>query len=180
MIVYTIGLGCRRGSSVETIAAAVRAALGEHWCAILLPQACGVGHPFGAAAIASRCVPRRHQGAAPRAGVQLATLDAKAAEPGLLAYCARHGLPLRLFSREALARGTADAARGRAVSLPSDAVRARFGIDGVCEPAALCASPQGVLLVRKASLHGVSVALAGPAPTHPATASSITLTDDRR
>lgn len=186
MIVYTIGLGCRRGSSVAAIAAAVRAALGERWYAILLPQACEASHPATDATVAivaaSHAVSARPQSAAPRAGVQMATLDAKATEPGLLAYCARHRLPLRLFSPEALARGTADAgaARGMAVSPPSDAVRTRFGIDGVCELAALCASPQGVLLVRKTSLHGVSVALAGPAATDPAAASPPTLTDDRR
>ncbi|MGI4862201.1 MAG: cobalamin biosynthesis protein [Janthinobacterium lividum] len=191
MIVYTIGLGCRRGSSVAAIAAAVRAALGEHWFAALLPQAYEAVQPAATAVASSTVVPstvasdtvapRRHS-AAPRACVQMATLDAKAAEPGLLAYCAHHRLPLRRFSRDALAQTSADAgtARGMHVSPPSGAVRARFGIDGVCELAALRASPQSVLLVRKTSLHGVSIALAGPAATDPAVEGPGILTYDRR
>lgn len=185
MTLYTIGLGCRRGSSVAEITAAIHAALGAHWSAALLPDACDAGPPVSA--VVSPTAPPRHRLADPgaRACVQVATLDAKGTEPGLLAYCMRHRLPLRLFSRDALAQVTVDAGvangtHGTDVSPPSDAVRARFGVDGVCEPAALCASPRGVLLVRKTSLHGVSIALAGPAATNPAAASPNPLTGDRR
>lgn len=83
---------------------------------------------------------------------EVATVDLKAGEPGLLAFCDRHGLPLRVLSRATLA------ARPW-VSQPSDWVRQNVGLDGVCEPAALVASPRGILAVPKTSLDGVAVAV---------------------
>ena len=82
----------------------------------------------------------------------VATVDLKAEEPGLLAFCARHALPLRVLGRATLA------ARPW-VSRPSDWVRQNVGLDGVCEPAALVASPRGMLVVPKTSLDGVAVAV---------------------
>ena len=82
----------------------------------------------------------------------VATVDLKAEEPGLLAFCARHALPLRVLARATLA------ARPW-VSRPSDWVRQNVGLDGVCEPAALVASPRGMLVVPKTSLDGVAVAV---------------------
>ncbi|HAT30630.1 MAG TPA: cobalamin biosynthesis protein CbiG [Janthinobacterium sp.] len=83
---------------------------------------------------------------------EVATVDLKANEPGLLAFCRSHGLPLRVFARATLA------ARPW-VSKPSDWVRRNVGLDGVCEPCALVASPRGALLVPKTSLDGVAVAV---------------------
>ncbi|WEF34810.1 cobalamin biosynthesis protein [Pseudoduganella chitinolytica] len=83
---------------------------------------------------------------------EVATVDLKGDEPGLLAFCARHALPLRVLAREVLA--------ARAwVTRPSDWVRQNVGLDGVCEPAALVASPRGALVVPKTSLDGVAVAV---------------------
>jgi cobalt-precorrin 5A hydrolase len=83
---------------------------------------------------------------------EVATVDLKANEPGLLAFCAAFDLPLRVFARATLA------ARPW-VSKPSDWVRQNVGLDGVCEPCALVASPRGRLLVPKTSLDGVAVAV---------------------
>ncbi|MBN3729131.1 cobalamin biosynthesis protein CbiG, partial [Burkholderia sp. Ac-20379] len=106
----------------------------------------------------------------------VATLDAKAGEPGLIACCERHGWPLRAISRDAIAARTqaretheprepheAPGDEADAVTRRPSAVQARFGVDGVCEPCALAAAPQGRLLVPKTIVDGVTVAIAGPA-----------------
>lgn len=165
-----LGIGCRAGRTAGTIDTAIRAALAR------LPDAPAVDV------------------------VLVATLDAKASEPGLVECCARHGWPLAAFSRDeiaaqlarglshsphaacgpsaerrlgAIAIGAAGSAGGHAVALrdarstpfgefgkPSVAARARFGVDGVCEPCALLAAPGGALVVRKLALDGVTVAVA--------------------
>ncbi|WP_321844967.1 cobalamin biosynthesis protein [Paraburkholderia bannensis] len=86
----------------------------------------------------------------------VATLDAKAAEPALLAFCAAHALPLRTFTPEQVAAVVADAL----LSAPSAAAQARFGVAGVCEPCARLAADGGPLVRAKLALDGVTVALA--------------------
>lgn len=147
MMRVALGIGCRAGRPAEAIEAAIRAALAR------LPQA----------SLAD-------------VGV-VATLDAKAREPGLVACCARHGWPLVAFSRDeiaahlarlaGLARAGSDSGSGSgsgvgASPAPGAAARARFGVDGVCEPCACLAAPNGALIVRKLALDGVTAALAGP------------------
>ncbi|ONC30326.1 cobalamin biosynthesis protein CbiG [Burkholderia pseudomallei] len=155
MMRVALGIGCRAGRPAEAIEAAIRAALAR------LPQA----------SLAD-------------VGV-VATLDAKAREPGLVACCARHGWPLVAFSRDeiaahlarlaGLARAGSDSGSdsgsgsGSGVGAspapgapPCAAARARFGVDGVCEPCACLAAPNGALIVRKLALDGVTAALAGP------------------
>ncbi len=83
----------------------------------------------------------------------VATIDLKADEPALLAFCAAHALPLRVFARAALA---STAAPGPA----SGIVRAHVGVDGVCEPCAQLAAEGGPLVRGKLALDGVTVALA--------------------
>lgn len=143
MMRVALGIGCRAGRPAEAIEAAIRAALAR------LPQA----------SLAD-------------VGV-VATLDAKAREPGLVACCARHGWPLVAFSRDeiaahlarlaGLARADSGSGSGSGASpAPCAAARARFGVDGVCEPCACLAAPNGALIVRKLALDGVTAALAGP------------------
>ncbi|ALJ70151.1 cobalamin biosynthesis protein CbiG [Burkholderia pseudomallei] len=143
MMRVALGIGYRAGRPAEAIEAAIRAALAR------LPQA----------SLAD-------------VGV-VATLDAKAREPGLVACCARHGWPLVAFSRDeiaahlarlaGLARAGSDSGSGSGASpAPCAAARARFGVDGVCEPCACLAAPNGALIVRKLALDGVTAALAGP------------------
>lgn len=145
MMRVALGIGCRAGRPAEAIEAAIRAAL------VRLPQA----------SLAD-------------VGV-VATLDAKAREPGLVACCARHGWPLVAFSRDEIAAHLArlaglagsDSGSGSGASPapgapPCAAARARFGVDRVCEPCACLAAPNGALIVRKLALDGVTAALAGP------------------
>ncbi|PCE22090.1 hypothetical protein BWP39_20680 [Paraburkholderia acidicola] len=84
---------------------------------------------------------------------EIATVETKANEPGLLEFCARHALPLRLFT------STQIAAVPLAPHMRSTTVRAHLGIDGVCEPCARLAAPYGQLIVGKTVHNGVTVAL---------------------
>jgi cobalt-precorrin 5A hydrolase len=84
---------------------------------------------------------------------EIATVDLKADEPGLQAFCAAHDIPLRVFSHATLA---ARAWCGK----PSEWVRKNIDLDGVCEPCALVACARGNLVVPKTTLDGVAVAVA--------------------
>lgn len=88
---------------------------------------------------------------------EVATIDLKAEEPGLLAFCASHDLPLRVIARS-------DVAARPWVSEPSDWVKKNVGVAGVCEPCALIASPRGTLIVPKTALNGVTVAIVEDTP----------------
>ena len=83
---------------------------------------------------------------------EVASIDLKADEPGLIEFCARHNLPLRIFTRDMIA------ARPW-VTQPSDWVRQNVGLDGVCEPCALIACVRGKLIVPKMAVDGVAVAV---------------------
>ncbi|MDP3844335.1 MAG: cobalamin biosynthesis protein [Oxalobacteraceae bacterium] len=83
---------------------------------------------------------------------EIATIDLKAQEPGLLDFCERHGLPLRVIAR-------ATVAARPWTTQPSAWVQQNVGVDGVCEPCALIASGRGSLLVPKTTLDGVAVAV---------------------
>lgn len=83
---------------------------------------------------------------------EVATIDLKANEPGLIEFCERHSLPLRVLARETVA------ARPW-VTKPSDWVQKNVGLDGVCEPCALIACARGKLIVPKMALDGVAVAV---------------------
>ncbi len=83
---------------------------------------------------------------------EIATIDLKANEPGLLEFCEQYQLPLRVLAHETVA--------ARAwVTQPSDWVQKNVGLPGVCEPCALIASPRGRLIVPKETLDGVAVAV---------------------
>jgi cobalamin biosynthesis protein CbiG len=121
-----VGIGCRSHSSAAEIEAAVLHAL---------------------EALGSPTFEQIHT---------IASIDSKADEPGLLDFCARHALPLTLFSREQIA--------ALPIYQPSEAAREHLGVDGVCEPCALLAaqtpSAAALLLVRKTVHAGVTVAIA--------------------
>jgi cobalt-precorrin 5A hydrolase len=123
----TLGIGCRRGVSAALIEEAVMRALPgrlDHG---------RLGH--------GRLSEVR----------EVATVDLKADEPGLLDFCRAHGLPLRIFSAKDL--------RARPfVTTPSGWVESVTGALGVCEPCALLASPRGRLIVPKTAWQGVTVA----------------------
>ncbi|RAR59195.1 cobalt-precorrin 5A hydrolase [Paraburkholderia unamae] len=83
----------------------------------------------------------------------VATLDAKADEPALRAFCAAHALPLRTYTREQIAATPT-------LAPPSAAAQAQFGVHGVCEPCARLAASGGPLVRGKLALEGVTVAVA--------------------
>jgi cobalamin biosynthesis protein CbiG len=93
----------------------------------------------------------------------IASIDTKADEAGLLEFCTRNGLSLKLFSREQIATIR--------VASPSAAAQDHLGVDGVCEPCALLAAQASTpaaatapLLVSRTVHAGVTVAIAS---THP-------------
>jgi len=117
-----LGIGCRKHATAEQVGAAVAHALAQL------------------------------EGASLAQVREVATIDIKAEEPGLLAFCATNDLPLRVISTEQIAQ--------RAwVGKASEWVRQNIGVDGVCEPAALIASPRGRLVIGKMALDGVTVAV---------------------
>jgi cobalt-precorrin 5A hydrolase len=84
---------------------------------------------------------------------EIVTVDRKAMEPALRRWCEQKRLPLRVIASSVL--------RDRSWTRnPSAWVRQNLGIDGVCEPCALVASPRGRLLLPKMAYHGVTVAIA--------------------
>lgn len=88
---------------------------------------------------------------------EVATIDVKAHEPALLRWCEDHGVGLRVFNRQQL--------RDRPwVSEPSGWVQQTIGVPGVCEPAALLASPRGRLVVTKRTRDGTAVAVVRDRP----------------
>jgi cobalamin biosynthesis protein CbiG len=120
----------------------------------LLPLALGIGCKRGVALAQIEAAVQRALGDWPLARVTaIATLDAKADEPALRAFCAAHALPLHTYTREQLAATPT-------LAPPSAAARAQFGVDGVCEPCARLAANGGPLVRGKLALDGVTVAIA--------------------
>ncbi len=141
-----VGIGCRKGVSEEQVERAVRYALESR------------GSAQGGEAGGRRA--GAEGGAGDRLSVvddlaairEIATVDLKAEEPGLLSFCQRHGIPLRIIAKRQIeARPW--------VRQPSEWVRQSVGLDGVCEPCALIASARGELVVPKTTLDGVAVAI---------------------
>ena len=84
-----------------------------------------------------------------------ATIDLKAEEPGLLAFCRSRKLPLRIYSA-----GELSAVPG--TFTPSAFVQSVTGVDNVCERAA--AARGGTIPLGKTARDGVTVAIALEAP----------------
>lgn len=84
--------------------------------------------------------------------VEAASIDLKAEEPGLQAFCARHGWPLTTYSAPQL-----EAVPGEFT--PSPFVRKVTGVDNVCERSAVLCSGGG-LERNKFACDGVTFALA--------------------
>lgn len=116
-----LGIGCRRGTSAETIERAVTILLGDQ--KISLSRIC-----------------------------QLATLDLKRQEEGLLGFAAAHNLPLHFYSAAELAQ-----VQGEFTS--SDLVLRMVGVDNVCERAAALCGRAGKLILQKTAKDGVAVAV---------------------
>ena len=121
----------------------------------VLPLVLGIGCKRGVALAQIEAAVNTALGGWPLARVSaVATLDVKADEPALRAFCATHALPLYTYTREQLAAMPT-------LAPPSAAAQARFGVDGVCEPCARLAAGGGPLMRGKLALDGVTVAIAG-------------------
>ncbi len=83
---------------------------------------------------------------------EIATIDHKAQEPGLKAWCERRNLPLRIITQALIQKRPW-------VTKPSEWVQKTLGVDGVCEPSALLASIRGELILKKTAWDGVTVAI---------------------
>ena len=88
-------------------------------------------------------------GISPSAVREAATIDVKAHEEGLLAFCRTRNIPLATYSAEELSQVEGSVS-------PSDFVRATVGVDNVCERAAL--ADGGKLFFPKLAHGGVTVA----------------------
>lgn len=80
-----------------------------------------------------------------------ASIDLKAEEAGLLAYCQEEKLPMTFYSNQELKAVPGD-------FTPSEFVQSITGVDNVCERAALIGAEK--LIVKKTARNGVTVALA--------------------
>ena len=87
---------------------------------------------------------------------QIATIDRKAQEPCIRAFCGKYSLPLEAASAQTLVQ-TEGQFTGSAF------VERTVGVDNVCERAAV-ACGGGELLFRKVAIDGVTVAAAMPFP----------------
>ncbi len=90
---------------------------------------------------------------APQGVQKVCSIDLKAQEPGLLAFCRQRGWPLECFSGEQLRQAQGE-------FTPSPFVKSVTGVENVCERAAVWGSGQGRLLFPKTSRAGVTVAAA--------------------
>lgn len=88
-------------------------------------------------------------GISPSAVREAATIDVKAHEEGLLAFCRARNIPLATYSADELSQVEGSIS-------PSDFVRATVGVDNVCERAAL--ADGGKLIFPKLAHGGVTVA----------------------
>lgn len=99
----------------------------------------------------------RRTGIVPQAIVKVCSLDLKAREPGLLAFCTAHGWALETFSAY-------DLNQVEGMFSGSAFVEKTVGVDNVCERAAVLGSG-GKLLCKKLADDGVTMALAVQAYT---------------
>lgn len=83
----------------------------------------------------------------------LATIDVKNDESGLLSFAERRGLTIDFFSKEELEKANY-------VTAPSMHVMDAVGVGGVCEPAAMLSARASKLLVNKVKSGNVTVAVA--------------------
>lgn len=88
----------------------------------------------------------------PRAFKQVCSVDLKADEPGLLAFCRERALSFATFS-------AAELAGLPGVFTPSDFVRRTTGVDNICERSAVLGSG-GALMIKKQAFDGVTLAVA--------------------
>ena len=89
-----------------------------------------------------------------RAVRQIASIDVKSDEEGLLTFVEAIDVPVQFYSAEQLRQIQGD-------FTPSAFVQSQVGVDNVCERAAMCSAGEGAkLIVKKTAADGVTVAVA--------------------
>jgi len=88
-----------------------------------------------------------------RSVFQLASIDIKSNEPGLIEASKQLGIPLRFFDADSLNRV-------KEIQNPSEIVRQHVGVNSVCEASAILAAKQGKLIVMKQKSRNVTLAVA--------------------
>ncbi|WP_455715194.1 cobalt-precorrin 5A hydrolase [Anaerosporobacter sp.] len=83
---------------------------------------------------------------------QIASIDLKSSEEGLLSFCEKYHLPYITNTSAELASLEGD-------FTPSTFVKSVTGVDNVCERAALYQDPEGSLIIRKTVRNGVTIAV---------------------
>ena len=83
--------------------------------------------------------------------VSVATIDIKAEEPGLIAFCEQFGHPLKTYTAEELMSVSGSFTH-------SEFVEKTTGSDNVCERAAVCAG--GRIIIPKTARNGITAAVA--------------------
>ena len=117
-----LGIGCRKGISVNKIEEAVKTIL-------------------------------KKENISMDAITTVASIELKKNEQGLVGFCANHSLPFYTYSATELSE-----ARGSFTK--SEFVNGVTGVDNVCERSAVMASKDGLLIVPKQSMDGVTIAIA--------------------
>lgn len=84
---------------------------------------------------------------------KICSIDLKKEEPGLLAFCAEHGILLEIYDAETLRNLEGE-------FTVSTFVRQVTGVDNVCERSAIAGSQNGNILIPKTAKNGVTVAVA--------------------
>lgn len=82
---------------------------------------------------------------------QVASIDLKSNEEGLVIFCEKYNIPFITNTSEKLALLTGD-------FTPSAFVKSVTGVDNVCERAALYQEPNGSFIIRKTASNGVTIA----------------------
>ena len=119
---------------------------------LVLGVGCRRGVPCSAIEELYQTLCRKH-GLSPLSLGMIATISLKADEPGLCEFAARHGVALRCFPPEELARVAE-------IPSPSETVRSKIGVAGVAEPAAMLAAETTSLVVPKLRSETVTMAVA--------------------
>jgi cobalt-precorrin 5A hydrolase len=119
---------------------------------LVLGVGCRRGAPWAALEELFQSVCRK-SGLSPLSLGMVATISLKADEPGLQEFAARHGVALRCFLPDELARVPG-------IPTPSERVRSKIGVAGVAEPAAMLAANTSFLILPKLRSQNVTMAVA--------------------
>lgn len=90
----------------------------------------------------------------PEAAANLASIDIKAREPGLLEAAETLGVPLRIFDA-----GEIEAVNRTENLTASEFVQQKIGVNGVCEAASLLGSNRGEIILGKIKRPGLTLAV---------------------